>query len=51
MEIEMSKKQEKYNHLSLVILIVFLLVLGCAAGAIGVSVIPSWVEHEAGVSK
>lgn len=47
----MSKKQEKYNHLMLVILVSFLLVLGCAAGAIGISVIPSWVEHQAGVSK
>lgn len=47
----MSKKQEKYNHLALVVLVVFLLVLGCAVGAIGISVIPMWVEHQVGVSK
>jgi hypothetical protein len=47
----MSKSHDGYHHLAMVILVAFVLVLGCAAVAVGVNVIPSWVEKHQVVSK
>jgi hypothetical protein len=47
----MSDKKDGYHHMAMVILVAFALVLGCAAGAIGISLIPHWVEQHQVVSK
>lgn len=47
----MTRKHDSYHHLALVILVAFVLVLGCAAGAIGIVVIPGMVEHYQNATK
>lgn len=47
----MSKRVGGYHHMTMVLLVVFLLVLGIAGIAVGVNVIPSWVEHHEMASK
>ena len=47
----MSDKRNGQHHLALVLLVAFLLVLGCAAGAVGINLIPAWVAAHDVVSK
>lgn len=47
----MSKRVGGYHHMTMVLLVVFLLVLAIAGIAIGVNVVPALVEHHEGVSK
>lgn len=47
----MSDQRRGHYHLSLVLLVVFMLVLGCAAGAVGISLIPAWVASHEVVTK
>lgn len=46
-----SKNRDGYHHMAIVFLVVFALVLGCAAGAVGINLWPAYVEAHTVVSR